>query len=74
MYKVKDNVRKFYNKLTSRTIEITDDKVKYIYQTSNGSEWELQNRELENDIYKRIFRKEELQDLLNDREATVNVI
>jgi len=73
-YKVRDNVKKFYDKLTSRTIEIIDGDENYIYETSNGSEWNLQNSEKENDIYKRIFRKEELQTLLSDRNVKVNVI
>jgi hypothetical protein len=74
LYKVRDNIKKFYDKLTSRTIEIIDGDENYIYETSNGSEWNLQNSEKENDIYKRIFRKEELQTLLSDRNVKVNVI
>jgi hypothetical protein len=73
-YKVRDNVKKFYDKLTSRTIEIIDGDENYIYETSNGNEWILQNSEKENDIYKKIFRKEELQELLSDRNVKVNVI
>jgi hypothetical protein len=74
LYKVKDNVTKFYDKLTSRTIEIIDGDENYIYETSNGNEWVLQNRDKENDIYKSVFRKEELQDLLKDRNIKVNII
>lgn len=74
LYKVKDNVKKFYDKLTSKTIEIVDGDENYIYETSNGSEWILQNSEKENDVYKKIFRKEELQSLLGDRNVKVNVI
>jgi len=74
LYKVRDNVRKFYDKLTSRTIEIVDGDENYIYETSNGNEWVLQNSEKENDIYKKIFRKEELQTLLSERNVKVNVI
>ncbi len=73
-YKVRDNVKKFYDKLTSRTIEIIDGDENYIYETSNGNEWILQNSEKENDIYIKIFRKEELQELLSDRNVKVNVI
>jgi len=73
-YKVRDNAKKFYDKLTSRTIEITDGDQNYIYTTSNGNEWVLQNSDKENDIYKKIFRKEELQDLLKERNVKINVI
>lgn len=74
LYKINDNIKKFYDKLTSRTIEIVDGDENYIYDTSNGSEWNLQNSEKENDIYKRVFRKDELQSLLSDRNVKVNVI
>lgn len=74
LYKVRENVKKFYDKLTSRTIEIVDGDENYIYETSNGSEWVLQNSEKENDIYQKVFRKEELQTLLSDRNVKVNVI
>lgn len=74
LYKVKDDVKKFYDKLTSRTIEIVDGDQNYIYETSNGNEWVLQNRDKANDIYKATFRKEEFQDLLKDRNVKVNII
>jgi len=74
LYKVKDNVTKFYDKLTSRTIEILDGDDNYIYETSNGNEWVLQNRDKENDVYKSVFRKEELQELLKDRNIKINII
>jgi predicted GIY-YIG superfamily endonuclease len=38
------------------------------------NEWVLQNVEKENDIYKRTFRKEELQDLLKERKIKVNIL
>ena len=74
LYKINDDVKKFYDKLTSRTIEIVDGDQNYIYQTSNGNEWVLQNVDKENDIYKRTFRKEELQEMLASKSVTVNII
>jgi hypothetical protein len=74
LYKINDDVKRFYDKLTSRTIEIVDGDQNYIYQTSNGNEWVLQNLDKENDIYKRTFRKEELQDMLSSKNVTVNII
>ena len=74
LYKINDDVKKFYDKLTSRTIEIVDGDQNYIYQTSNGNEWVLQNIDKENDIYKRTFRKEELQEMLASKNVTVNII
>jgi hypothetical protein len=74
IYKVNDDVKKFYDKLTSRTIEIVDGDQNYIYTTSNGNEWVLQNSDKENDIYKKTFRKEELEDLIRDKKIKINVI
>jgi hypothetical protein len=70
-----DNIQqRFFDKLTSRTIEITDGDENYIYTTSNGNDWELQNLRKENDIYKRFFRKEDLQKLLDDRKVRLTVV
>jgi hypothetical protein len=74
LYKVNEDVKRFYEKLTSRTIEIVDGDESYIYETSNGSEWILQSVNSENDIYKKVFRRKEIQDLLNSRSLKVNVI
>jgi len=70
-----ENVQqRFFDKLTSRTIEITDGDENYIYTTSNGNDWELQNLKKENDIYKRFFRKEDLQKLLDDRKVKLTIV
>lgn len=66
--------QRFFDKLTSRTIEITDGDENYIYTTSNGNDWELQNLNKENDIYKRFFRKNELQKLLDDRKVKLTIV
>lgn len=74
IYKIKEDVKKFYDKLTSRTIEIVDGDQNYIYTTSNGNEWVLQNKDSVNDIYKETFRKKELEDLIRDKKIKINVI
>ena len=74
LFKVNDDVKKFYDKLSSRTIELIDGDENFIYVTANGNEWVLQNIEKENDIYKRVFRKEELQDFLSERNIKVNIL
>lgn len=75
LYKINKDVKKFYDKLTSRTIEILDGDENYIYQTSNGSnEWTLQNVDKVNDIYRKVFRKEELESFLKDRKVLVNIV
>jgi hypothetical protein len=74
LYKVNQDVKNFYDKLTSRTIEINDGDENYIYSTSNGNEWVLQNIDKMNDVYQKTFRREELQDLLKDRNVKVNIL
>lgn len=74
LFKINGDVKKFYDKLSSKTIEVTDGDENYIYITSDGNTWELQNLDKENDVYKRFFRKDELQSLLNDRKVTVSII
>lgn len=73
-YKVNGNVSKFYDKLSSKTIELIDGDDKYIYITANGNEWILQNIEKESDVYRRTFRKEELQDFISSKNLKVNIV
>lgn len=74
MFKIKGDIKNFYDKLSSKVIEIDDDGNNYIYQTSNGNEWNLQNTDKENDIYKKYFRKDDFEKLLNDRKVRINII
>ncbi len=74
LFKVMDDIKKFYDKLTSRTIEIVDSGENYIYSTSNGNDWELQNSDKSNDTYKKSFRKEELQKVLDNNKISLNII
>jgi hypothetical protein len=74
LYKIHENTQRFYDKLSSRTLELVDGGDKYIYQTSNGNEWVLQNSEKENDAYKKVFRKEELENFLKNNKVKVNIL
>jgi|LauGreDrversion4_2_1035121.scaffolds.fasta_scaffold24891_4 hypothetical protein len=74
LYKVGADVKQFYDKLSSKTIEIVDGDENYIYVTSNGNDWELQNSNKANDIYVNNLRKDELQKLLDERKVKLNII
>jgi len=74
LYRVNDDAKKFYDKLSSKVIEILDGDDNYIYNTSNGLEWELQNLNKANDVYQRFFRKDEFEKLLSDRKVKINVV
>ena len=45
-----------------------------IYMASNANEWVLQNVEKENDAYKKVFRKEELENFLKNNKVKVNIL
>ena len=74
LYKVNGDAKKFYDKLSSKTIEVIDGDENYIYTTSNGNEWTLKNSDKENDVWKKVFRKEELQKLVDDRKVSITII
>lgn len=72
MYEVNSDIRNFFEKLTSKTIEITDGDEKIIYQTSNsGNNWVLQNIENKSDIYKETLDNKELKKILSDKEYKI---
>jgi len=74
LYKVNGDIKNFYDKLSSKVIEVEDGGNKYIYQTSNGNEWTLQNVDKSNDIFKKYFRRDEFESVLRDRKLSINII
>ena len=74
LYKVNEDVENFYDKLSSKEIEIIDGDEKYIYVTSNGNDWLLKDEDKENDIYKKSLRKEELEKLLSERNVKISIV
>lgn len=75
LYKISEDIQRFYDKLTSRVIELIDvDDNNYIYSTSNGNEWVIQNVEKVNDIFKKNFRSNELEEFLKSKKIKINVI
>jgi len=74
LFKITGNIKNFYDKLSSKVIEIDDNGDKFIYNTSNNNEWILQNPDKENDIFKKYFRKDEFEKFLNDRKLNINII
>lgn len=74
LYKVNGDIKNFYDKLSSKVVEIEDSGKKYIYNTSNGNEWELQNLDNEDDVYQKYFRTADFEKLINDRKVVINII
>lgn len=73
IYKIGDDIKKFYDQLSSKTIEIEDEGKKYIYETSDKNNWNLLSVD-SNDIYKRTFTKEDLEKVIQDRKVKVKII
>ena len=72
-YKINGDIKKFYDKLSSKTIEIIDGDEKYIYKTSNKNEWTLMSLK-STDVYKKYFRKEDLEKIIKDRKVKIHII
>ncbi len=74
LFKINGNIKNFYDKICSKTIEIIDNNDNYIYLTSDSSTWELQTPEKKNDIYKKFLNKEEFHKLLLNKNIKINII
>lgn len=75
LYKVNDDINKFYNKLTSKTVEFVIDDINFIYKTSNsGNNWELQNTDNETSDFKRILTKDEIKHLAKKNNLKITII
>ncbi len=73
LYAIRGDFQRFYDKLTSRTIELIDGEQNYIY-ANQGNEWLLQNKDVANDIYQEVFRKDELEEFLKNHKVKVNIL
>jgi hypothetical protein len=72
-YKIKGDIKSFYDKLASKVIEVTHDDQSYIYQSSNKNEWILQNVDKANDTFKKYFRKEDFEKFINDNKFRFDI-
>lgn len=72
LYKVNEDIKRFYDKLTSKIVEIVDGDNSYIYSSDNaGNEWVLQNIDKQNDTYKKIFRDKDFDEFLTKSKSKV---
>jgi len=74
LYKFNGDVKKFYDKLSSKIIEIEIGDEKFIYNSTNKNEWILQNSDKANKKFRKYLRKEELEDLLKDRSIKLRIV
>lgn len=73
-YSINGDIKKFYDKLSSKVIEVDDNGEKYIYNSSNGNEWVLQNPDKENDTFKKYLRTEEFEEMVKDNKVKISII
>ena len=70
-FKINDDIKKFYDKLSSKIVEIEDGGEKYVYETDNGSnEWELKSLK-GNSTYQKYFRREDFENLIKDKKINI---
>lgn len=74
LYKVNDDVKRFYDILSSKTIELFHNDKNYIYKTSNTNDWELQNLLDETTLFKRFLSSSELVDLMKNSDISSKII
>ena len=76
-YKVNDNIKKFYDKLTNKTIEIKKGDKKYVYITSNsGNNWQLQKNDDDQDniTFKEMLSNNEIKAILKEKGVSITII
>jgi len=73
LFKIKGNFKNFYDKLSSRDIELEWDNKKWTYHTANKNEWILKNGD-ETDMFKKNLRKDELEKVINDNKIRITIL
>lgn len=74
-YKVNQDMRNFYDKLSTKTVEIKKGDKTYIFSTSNaGNDWQLKNSDDSNDIFKKMMKNDEIKAVLKDADVTITII
>jgi hypothetical protein len=73
-YKVNNNMKNFYNKLTNKSIEINKSGKTYLYITSNsGNDWQLQSQEEENN-FKNYMSNDDIKAILIDNDVSITIL
>jgi hypothetical protein len=72
--KLQNEVKKFYDKLTSKTIELSNTDSRWIYYTSNANEWYLQNLDKLDKDFKKVLKKDDLENLIKTKGLLVKII
>jgi hypothetical protein len=74
LYKMNGDVNKFYEKLSSKVIQIKKGDKSYVYGSTNKNEWTLQNAEKGDGKFKKYLRTDELEELLKSEGAELKIV
>jgi len=73
IYKINGNFSNFYEKLSSKTIELVKGDKKYIY-VSNGQNWILKNIENKDEVFKDILSNDDIKVILKENGITITIV
>lgn len=74
LYKLNGDIKKFYDKLSSKIIEIEFNDEKYLYNSTNKNEWILQNPDRATKKFKKYLRREDLEEILKNKNIKLRII
>jgi len=73
-YKVNDDMKHFYDKLTNKSVEIKKGDKTYLYSTSNsGNDWQLQAQEEEGN-FKEFMSNDDIKAILLDDDVSITIL
>ncbi len=74
LYRLSGDVKKFYDKLSSKVIQIEKDGKTYVYNSTNRNEWTLQNPDRSDKKFKKYLRTDELEELLREEGVRLQIV
>jgi hypothetical protein len=73
-YKVNDDMKHFYDKLTNKSVEIKKSGKTYLYTTSNsGNDWQLQSQSEEGN-FKEYMSNDDIKAVLLDDDVSITIL
>jgi hypothetical protein len=73
LFKLTGDVKRFYDKLSSKNIQIELDGKTYVYTSTNRNEWTLQTPDRADKRFKKYLRTEELEDILRQEGVRLQI-
>lgn len=75
-YKVKDDINNFFNKLTTKKIEIKRGNKIFIYSTSNsGNDWvKMSSKEEDIDEFKEFLTNQDIKKILKNKNTSITIL